>query len=241
MRLELAKIIDKPAGVLRTTVRYQKDLNVLYLNVPKAGCTTIKRFLFEAAGGAGYRNWKQFDRSATGSFSFRRDELLETDDKTFIFTVLRNPYARIFSAYWDKVCMGGSSGARKLGAVVEEFGEYGEVTFAKFLEFLASMKDKDRDPHFRSMSFQTHFAELRCDYYGCLEDRETIVKLRRILNRDGTLENRNSRNSRRALEALNRERNAVHDIYRDDFDNFGYSSALGDIDLPPAIVKSNGC
>lgn len=230
-------------------VRYQKSLNMLYMNLPKASCTTIKRALFGAVAGESYKNPFQFDQNFKGAFlSYNRiDEDFFSSEKPFTFTFLRNPYSRIFSAYYDKVYGGKKRRPRKIKFVVNKFGQEGDVSFGEFLDWIDSIPDEQRDPHFRSMVGQTLWAKVDFDMVGAIEHQASYEALKSevrkrsgkagvSLNFNKLFENMNSTNSANALQDYKKYFPRIYDIYRDDFEALGYSSNIGDILVPPKVM-----
>lgn len=231
-------------------IRFQNDLNMLYLNVPKASSTTIKRVLFCAAGGENeYNNAFQFDVARPGSFvPFRERSIIDYNSPDlFVFTFLRNPYARVFSAYFDKIHGGKGRAKRKIDFVVKQFGESGYVSFDEFLDWITSVPDEERDPHFRSMVGQTLWRDVEFDMVGAVEDLHSYKALEQQIKKrmnpefSGDLaelfKNMNSMRSNNALKDHIRSVERVCNVYKEDFEVFGYSKNIEDIDLPPSSLK----
>lgn len=84
----------------------QKKL--IYIEVPKAGCTTVKNLLSRSLFGPRPGDPSDcHDRSRSGllapsTVGVERFEALIQDPETLVFTVVRNPFARLRSCYLDK-------------------------------------------------------------------------------------------------------------------------------------------
>ncbi|TPE47369.1 sulfotransferase family 2 domain-containing protein [Amaricoccus solimangrovi] len=69
----------------------------------------------------------------------------------FRFAVVRDPESRLVSAYLDKFC-GEDAGRPWVRAVVDQAGG-GEITFARFLDYLARVEDAECNPHWRRQTY----------------------------------------------------------------------------------------
>lgn len=144
----------------------RRDLGmVVYFN-PKVGSTTIKRLLVEGLQTLGARPmlsraWpiNLTRRYLTASLADHFD-LLRHPEKYEFVTFVRNPYARLVSAWKDKLASGGEQpagrSARKLTAIVRRFAaarqlpgaEAGSpIPFATFVAFVESQAEGRRDQH----------------------------------------------------------------------------------------------
>ncbi|TPN76145.1 sulfotransferase family protein [Mesorhizobium sp. CU2] len=85
------------------------DRKLIYVEVPKAGCTTIKRLLSVCAYGINhdddpeaYHSRRQSGLLAPSDVGVRLFESLLRDPETLIFSVVRNPFSRLRSCYLNK-------------------------------------------------------------------------------------------------------------------------------------------
>ncbi len=212
---------------LQSRIRYNDKFNLLYLNVPKSGCTTIKKAIFETSTGVKYSHNIQFKKTISGSFRVNRHALRSVTDDTFIFTVVRNPAVRLFSTYYDKVVGGKNGDPRILKQIVDAFGETGEVNFFEFIDFVASIPDNDRNPHYQSLVGRTCIGSIDYNYVGCLEDPlSTFSYISNTLNYDFGFINSNSRKSHKVMDHFltSEAYDRIYSIFKDDFEAFGYSS-----------------
>ena len=144
----------------------RRDLGlVVYFN-PKVGSTTIKRLLVEGLQSLGVkamlnRCWplNETRRYLTAPLADHWDLLRHPDRYRFV-TFVRNPYARLVSAWRDKLALGGEEPAarsvRKATAAVRRFaaarrlagGEVSsDIPFETFVSYVESQAEGRRDQH----------------------------------------------------------------------------------------------
>jgi len=149
--------------------------SMLYRVVPKCACSTIGQIMYFSDHGeffdgdihdatSGLHKWAQEDSHAP-------IERVVRDRSSFAFTCVRNPYARILSSFFDKICGIQRNGKRYRGKLVplliqkygiEVGGEDGKDAFdqvASFRRFLLFARDTirwrrpmDPDIHWSAMS-----------------------------------------------------------------------------------------
>ena len=144
--------------------------SMVYRVVPKCACSTIGQIMFYSDHGRffdgdihdareGLHKWAQEDSQARIEANVRGHE-------SFAFTCVRNPYTRILSSFFDKICGVQRNGqryrgnlipqlAQKYGIVVE--GDFDQIAmFRRFLLFardtIRFRKPMDPDIHWSSMS-----------------------------------------------------------------------------------------
>ncbi len=152
-----------------------KSESVVYRVVPKAACSTIGQILYFSDHGrfydgdihdakTGLHKWDQEDSRTLIADTVRRHA-------SYAFTCVRNPYARILSSFFDKICGIQRNGRRYRGNLVpmiaqkygiEVGGEDGTEPFDQirsFRRFLLFARDSIRwkrpmepDIHWSSMS-----------------------------------------------------------------------------------------
>jgi len=122
------------------------EQKICYFAIPKAGNTTVKRFLSPLITGEEPRDHTNIHRELDWNTINHRtyDSLDLTGYLTF--TVVRNPWERIFSAYKDKV-------VRRLHAPLEKAGLSADASLLDFAEFCASRDDESLDVHLRPQSW----------------------------------------------------------------------------------------
>ena len=149
---------------------------------------------------------------------------------------VRNPYYRMLSCYLDRVKNTGkpivSTFREKLGFPLQE-----DVSFSKFVERVEFQTPYEADRHWRVQTEQLLWGDIRYDFVGRVESfmneldrlgRECGVYLRSYIHdRRG-----HAKGAHLLLERLYTEdlRSRVYDMHRADFDTFGYSETLLDLD-----------
>ncbi|MCV6584377.1 MAG: sulfotransferase family protein [Marinibacterium sp.] len=148
--------------------------SVVYRVVPKCACSTIGQILYFSDHGrffdgdihdaeTGLHKWAQ-----PHSQPVIRDHVL--DFGTFAFTCVRNPYSRILSAFFDKICAIQRNGSHYRGHLMERMrrkygidiggpdgGEFDQIrSFRRFVLFardtIRFRKPTDPDIHWSAVS-----------------------------------------------------------------------------------------
>ncbi len=95
------------------------------------------------------------------------------------FTMVRNPYTRLLSAYLSKIAPGWPSPARKIilaqlkGVSPEEITDATEtVDFRTFVEVVCNQQPVAMDPHWRPQNLQLMIRDIEYDYIGRFENLE---------------------------------------------------------------------
>lgn len=88
--------------ILRQALRANRAHGFVYLNNPKVGCSTVKTSLWCATEGCGPADIPDV-HALEGSPFEREIAALDWAGEAFVFTFVRNPYARIVSAWRNKV------------------------------------------------------------------------------------------------------------------------------------------
>ncbi len=158
--------------------------SMAYRVIPKCACSTIGQIMYYTDHGE-YFDGDIHDATA-GIHKWSMEEsrpLIEKAVKehgTFIFTSVRNPYARILSAFFDKICGIQRNGRRYRGNLVplliQKYGievgspedgfDFDQIrSFRRFLLFVRDTirfrKPMDPDIHWSAMS--SHAATLVCN------------------------------------------------------------------------------
>jgi hypothetical protein len=123
---------------IRTVV--DRKRRFVYFRIPKAANSTVMVNLLENELEGPSKNAKRvFDRVS----SLKQKEVAELAERFFLFTVVRNPYTRITSAYLDKVVRGKRSAKvyKKLSLQASD-----TISFPQFCQYLQAGGVND-DPH----------------------------------------------------------------------------------------------
>ena len=212
-------------------VRYCSELDLLYLNNPKCGCTTVKHSLWlasDAVLGKNTFNGNVHDRNAD---PFARDLFRlpagerERVSRAAVFSVVRNPFARALSAYVDKVA--NDPGVWPI--FLKRFGMKAcvgkeELSFADFLRLIAVAHDDILDGHFRPQCSNLLLPLAKPGFIGFVEN---MAPVGRFLKRHGVAFRGERMNATHAYEQLSRHYDSdlaalVRERYAGDFERFGY-------------------
>jgi hypothetical protein len=213
-------------GMLDMRSVVSKRAGYVYLRVPKAANSTVLRALLEHAPEPGVDAADVARaKSRVPHLSDLRFHDLPWLRRAFVFTIVRNPYARTLSAYLDKF--------RDEARLLDKFGvrvagfDGGAVTFRGFCRYLAEGGEAENGHWAR----QTRFAALadRLDFVGRVETLE--ADLGHILTRLGVTERRPTQRAgpprTDACRQISRHyddetRRLVERVYAADFAAFGY-------------------
>lgn len=225
---------------LTNGIDYVPHSGVVYVVNAKVACSTIKKSLWlwsdERSGSKTYSgnphdrpssplctNLEQIDRSGL-------DDFLESK----FFTVVRNPYVRILSAYLDKVA------SRPRDAAVwfpfaRRFRLAGDaqLSFNEFLRLVVTEDPSLLDPHFAPQYVNCFQGLIGCDFVGRLEEMERVQE---FLAGVGVQVANHTPHVTKATELVERyygkeEIDLVGGFYGRDFETYGYS--LDPKVLPP--------
>jgi hypothetical protein len=201
-----------------------------YSRIPKAANTTIVAAL---ASHSAFR--PRYRRRQDPKYTFLRPlflsgrEVRRLEREAFVFTVVRNPFSRVLSAYLDKVGRQRHQGRRFL-AWAERHGQPGDfLGFCRFLE----AGGLDLDMHWAPQADILCLPLSRFDFIGRVEslERDLSEVLGRLFGlravaasqRRGTTTNATDR----LAEAYGPEqRQIIARLYRRDFELFGYDPRL---------------
>lgn len=207
-------------------LRFKKEFMLGYLNNPKVACGTIKNSML---GGDDVNVHK---KSAFDAI----DSLADVE----IFSVVRNPFTRALSGYLQKFT------GKKEAKIWEDFSaRYGinpdqEITFKEFLKCLSrSSSLKDEDHHFRPQVYNLHEGYITPSFIGRFEDFESIKSylewrkvafIPRVKAQTGS--------SQKLHEYYDYEtEKLVVEVFKDDFETYGYSKSLQCNEILPPIIK----
>ncbi len=115
-------------------IAVNRDKAFIYFRIPKAANSTVVTMLYANADTEGYVS-KEAKRSFDRASSLSRDEVAELTGRFFLFTVVRDPFSRLLSAYLDQVVRG-KNGKRP---VARYYGKDAAdpISFPEFCRFLS--------------------------------------------------------------------------------------------------------
>lgn len=181
----------------------------VYWPIPKNACSTMKRQVCRIEGIDPGTNVH------TAGFEWTK---LRDYNGYMNFSIVRNPYSRLFSLWEDKII----ENASRYNGVPDPnvFGHFGDkfklgVTFNEFVHTIISVPYREADPHFSLQVFQVPF---ECK----------VVKIENIAPITfGLFESINvtkDQDYRRAYTANIQD--LVYQHYKEDFIRFGYNQSL---------------
>jgi hypothetical protein len=228
-------------GLVNRALRYAAELGLVYLNNPKAGCSTIKFSLWTAIDDLTGRQSFGGNVHARKADPFARDvfALAPADLARFssasMFSVVRNPFSRVLAAYLDKIPNDPSVWAIFHGG----FGLRPNVTreefsFGDFLRLIEVAPPELLDGHFRPQTDNLLQPYSIPNFVGYLED---VAPVEQFLAGFGVVLRDHVRHATRSADHLKEYYDGgrgklVRKIYADDFELLGYSTDFGDTKLP---------
>ncbi len=211
----------------------------VYVEVPKAGCGTMKATLGALEGGRLNETHAQrfLDKPHNGLKSGAHirpyqlpSDLLEevfTSENYKRFTVIRNPGTRALSGYLEKITQGLRQSEEISAALGGKAAD--TISFEEFLAVIADQPSRDQDPHWRRQSDHIGLGIVNFDSIIHLEDLdkswEQVAKLTGTPNLDGQFYCKKSTNagSRTDEYFTPKTIELISKIYSVDYQNFGYS------------------
>lgn len=204
---------------------YSRKLNVAYIEIPKACCTTIKAAMQSVELGLDPVDLSLaqiHDRQTSPLLNY--DQLSAEDITGYrTFTFVRNPYTRIFSAYKDKLVDNQWEKSRR----AEDLGFRSDQDI-EFLAFLNAIRDQPRhlmDIHWLPQSLILE--ERQVDYVGRFEqfdnDYYIVAQSLGLPTRVHARQGHATGTGNSVLKRLSREEiDIINSIYIDDFHSLGY-------------------
>lgn len=225
---------------------------ILYLETPKAACTTVKMLLRSLCDAPPIRyaigpvHDPPLHETRRDMFIHVRSNvplpsLLDLDDRTqkevltspayFRFAIVRNPYARLVSAWRNKVlyCEPGYEYMYEdVYGTSPPIDDKQVVSFRQFIDVIGRERNlNDCNPHWRRQTALLFMPGIQYAHIGKLEELPTTLQLLRAHIGAATvsdLEGRNTSSSEPAPNAMAAEVAAqIFDLYEQDFETFGYS------------------
>jgi dermatan 4-sulfotransferase 1 len=219
----------------------------IYVEVPDIACPVIKRALISLELGYRFDDHGENPRSIhlriyspllgpkqVGSFG----RLLQSSFIKFCF--VRNPYARVLSTYLDSIV--GNRPEKKTISDLLGREVIDPTTFEEFLSCIAKQEIKDMDSRWRPQYFQTFQPQINYDFIGKFETLSSdLQKVAEMISQDLTPFVGDEASCGTAAEPLLHEHytenteSLVQQIYKCDFEHFGYSMSLNGKRPPPGI------
>lgn len=210
----------------------------LYIECPKAGCSTIKQRLNEIEC-----EWLGETPSSPHpptlsspmikpyQLSYDQLEKVFFSGDFFRFSFVRNPYERVLSAYLDKIVRKGPQLYKLSKRHSIPLEEAEALSFSRFLNTIRSDSARDMDKHWRPQSHLTFQDKLNFSLIGKLETFESDWKIFITYLRESSLQKDakkivdwHATSSQKKLDSYYTasEYSDVNAIYREDFERFDY-------------------
>jgi hypothetical protein len=149
---------------------------LVYIAVPKVGSSSIRNLLrlqqvSEILDMLGDTSLSSSDLKSLAEkqlkVKLRPTRVLQMAGEYYRFSFVRNPLARLYSCYRDKVV---NAQNRRKRCTLRTYGMYFGMSFDEFIKRVSELPDSYSDQHFRSQSaLLSYKGELFVDYWGKLE------------------------------------------------------------------------
>lgn len=227
---------------IEATIHYVPGASIVYLNNAKVACSSLKKAIWMKWRPDTYGRIKNPHDRQNAPFCRDIEDIARHYDEiaaAVTFTVVRNPYVRILSAYLDKI------GRRPRDAAVwfpfaRRFRLSGDAvpSFDEFLHMIVSEDPSLLDQHFSPQHLNILQPFATCDFVGHLEYMDEVWS---FLNRYGVTqqEHRPHQTNANSLVAEyygDSQANLVFEYFKEDFSLFGYSPDISVIE-PVARVQ----
>jgi hypothetical protein len=237
----------------QASITLMRHYNIVFIENSKVGCTKVKKYLLEIDNWP--KRWDELidnevhihNKQLTGmigaaDLSYSALSIILKDPNYFRFGFVRNPYDRLLSAYKDKIFAPQKSPDKKSYVGVacsiksamtgEDRGRINldktPVTFAEFVNYVASQRPYDMDRHWYHQHLTMWHPFCKFDFIGQFE--RFSEDLCNVLTKIGAPERLITSVSKRDNPSfLTHEKfydkhlaQTVHRKFRRDFDIYGY-------------------
>jgi hypothetical protein len=231
----LSEYFDHPRGQVNYLTHISRRHEAVFVEVPKAGCTVVKRVMQHSErGGEPYEAPRSVHDRATSPLGapvrdrFDVDEVFGCDSPYFRFAFVRNPFTRALSCYLEKIA--GEQWLRDMRLPVLGFDPHEDVSFVQFLTRVAEQAPADMDIHWAPQSLLLGLGRVEYAFLGRFESFQR--DLRCVIEHLGmevpdhmvssvTTHTTNARD-KIAEHYDDTAVSLVRTIYRDDFARLGY-------------------
>ena len=229
-----------PFWQLNYTIDISLKNNYIYLGNPKVASTIIKRTLFSIeTAGTGITN-KEDHPSPLHSPMIKPYQLQEkylldllNDNDVFKFSVVRNPYARVLSAYLNKI-LNDKPEKENIKQLIDRRGVNDQlISFEEFVDAICKEDPYKMEQHWRPQSHQLMYPEIQYTYIGKLEDINSSFNIidkhlkGHFLKHLSNVSYGHTNAKDKLIEYYNNDTlEKVHDKYKEDFQNFEYKEYI---------------
>ena len=160
--------VDCPNRTLEQGIRANAEHNFIYLNNPKAACGSVKLNFWANITGTPPRQVLRNLHNVHKSPFCNRVSELDWAENACVFTIVRNPFTRIVSAYMDKIAQPGKRVRRDFDA------RYGikdtrHVPFGEFVDLICDDIPAQLDHHWRPQHINVLENLVQPNFVGTLE------------------------------------------------------------------------
>ena len=216
-------------GALHGGMAASRRLPYIYVQNSKCASSTIRNTLWAAEHALGLTGPPGRPHNEAVSAPLVHDpRRWEQVEREFVFTVARNPFTRILSAYLDKIVA--HRDPRVWGGFAARHGlSEAPLAFRDFLQLIADTPEDEMDQHWRPQSCGLAPTIVPYDFIGGVENLQADLAhiLRRIFGEEVPIRDfmpHRTNSSRRMAEHYGPEEiRLVQTIYAADFAHLGYS------------------
>ena len=221
LKINIFNLFNKALGLnlskkllFKLNKKYIISQKIIFIHIPKAAGTSIASIIYgKRIGHFTYKEYKRF--------------LNKDIDKEFtIFSVVRNPYSRLISAYNYAVQGGTNEGGINNPKL---YKTKAFRTFESFIKEWLVFQDLNKvelvfRPQYLFLNCEDNTRSLRVDKILKLEDINSInLYLSEITRDDVVLERKNSSEKRESYEDLGNDLKVIiYKLYQDDFELLNY-------------------
>ena len=223
------------------------ELGIFFHRIPKCANSSIVASISQLREGRALSSSQEFKRDLRKSLMKPADLSLDAAQKVkslrkFVF--VRNPYNRVLSAYLSKVAVAWDTNEQIRIHVTSRSAKSPLPTFAEFCGFL-NRGGLYRNHHWYPQTDYLAFQASEYDFFGRVETIDADFKrlAQMIAGKETSLEMLPEDPAHRtgSTEAMNRYYtpelyDLVYDIYKADFETFGYSRIRGSKFLHPRSI-----
>jgi hypothetical protein len=225
------------ADFINRTIHYVPGTGLVYLNNPKVACSSMKKSMWlmgDRFKGTTTFTGNPHNRLYSPFCKNLRELAPHLDDflSATFFTVVRNPYVRLLSAYLDKVAKKPRDAAvwRNLAGKLR-YTQHERPCFSEFLSRVVECDPWEMDRHFAPQRVNILLGYITPDFVGHIEDMDGVLEF--FSRHDLPLE-RHTPHRTNAAESVaafygRAELQMACSYYAEDFEMFGYSNDPRDL------------
>ncbi|MBL4672056.1 MAG: sulfotransferase family protein [Arenicella sp.] len=211
-----------PPNIVDMKTAISFDYQYVYSRIPKAANSTVVASLYKKETG---NDIDDYAKDVKEHYFLKLSSLSEKELKQlkqfFKFTIVRNPIARLRSAYLDKILSGEKIQVQKFFNISSKT----KINFDLFLDFLEQGGINDNS-HWAPQKNLLYFPIDDYDYIGKVEtlEKDMEVVLGKIYQSRGTVFSICKRRTGKIdFTVSNSQKKRIYQLYEQDFECFSYS------------------